>query len=152
MFARNVLNTWWVSEDASSDQDFPVQHSSRSNCNSSPQICKSKRAVTSEPDSGKSPGEMMMVFPVILSTLVAQKTENYHIYVLYGRGTERMWSTSTTGRWRRWEPCSSSSPQGLCVSVRGAGDGFRASEFLQMSSALAQQAAIASHVDVGSNC
>lgn len=49
-------------------------------------------------------------------------------------------------------PAAHQAPQGLCVSVRGAGDGFRASEFLQMSSALAQQAAIASHVDVGSNC
>lgn len=59
--------------------------------------------MTAEPDCGESLGEMMLVFPVILSTRVAQNMENYHTSAWRGREKPQSIFWSSTGRWKSWE-------------------------------------------------
>lgn len=58
-----------------------------------------QHAVTSEPDCEESLGEMILVFPVVLSTCGVQNMGNYHAAAW--RGRER--PNAHSGRWKSWE-------------------------------------------------
>lgn len=82
-----------------------------------------QHAVTSEPDCEESLGEMILVFPVVLSTCGVQNMGNYHAAAW--RGREKIectfWSMEELG-----EPHCCAAHQTfrvLCVLVSGDGDG-----------------------------
>lgn len=75
-----------MSEDASSNQDFLEQLSAQPQ--SLTTDMQKQHAVTSEPDCEESLGEMILVFPVVLSTSGAQNMENISCSCLEGWGEE----------------------------------------------------------------